>query len=86
MTIRPGCYLTKDECKAACDLKCIFFERLEQYCCNAYKDDNQLKIDQKKSAVLGLSVGVVIAALGLIVAGLFAVYERKETARMKKSE
>ena len=35
--------------------------------------------------MLALSVGVVIAALGLIVAVLFAFYESKETARKKKT-
>lgn len=85
MTVSRECYDTKDACKVACELKCIFFEKINQYCCNAYKDDNQLKIDQKNSAVLALSVGVVIAALGLIVAVLFAFYESKETARKKKT-
>lgn len=85
MTIRPGCYATRDECKAACVMKCIFFESIQSYCCNAYKDDSQLKIDQKNSAVLALSVGVVIVVLGLIVTALFAVYEKRETARRKKT-
>lgn len=86
MTLPAECYATKDECKAACSLKCIFFEKIEGYCCNAYKDDSQLKIDQKNSAVLALSVGVVIAALGIIVAAFFTVYEMKATERRKKAE